>query len=227
MQTHDVSSPHEPSSLGSHTRYGRSSMAFISFFLAAMLVTLGVTGSAVTGSVAAAPMALAPTEVASRVPIGMPTGMKIRLLLSVKNENVRQVRLNLMAKKKHNVRILRNKIVKTARAQIGDPYRAGYAGPNAFDCSGFTRYVYQQATGRSLPHYSRAQYAQVRKIKKKNAQPGDLVFFFRNGAHHVGIFIGNGKMIDSPRRGEQVRVSPITGSWWSRSYTGMGRILPA
>jgi cell wall-associated NlpC family hydrolase len=87
--------------------------------------------------------------------------------------------------------------------------------------------VYKKVTGKNLPHHSRSQYHQARKIKKKNAQPGDLVFFFRNGAHHVGIYLGNGKMVDAPNSGNRVRVSPISGSWWGRSYTGMGRILPA
>jgi cell wall-associated NlpC family hydrolase len=115
--------------------------------------------------------------------------------------------------------------VAFARKQIGDPYRAGRSGPDAFDCSGLVRYVYKQITGKTLPHYSKAQYNQVQKIRKSNAQPGDLVFFFQGGAHHVGIYIGNGKMIDAPNAGERVGVSPITGSWWGRSYTGMGRLL--
>lgn len=125
------------------------------------------------------------------------------------------------------VRQMRTRIVQVARKQIGDRYSAGRMGPDAFDCSGLTRYVYKMATGKDLPHSSRAQYTKVKKIKKSQAQPGDLVFFFKNGAHHVGIYIGKNKMIDAPGVGGKVRVSPITGSWWGRSYTGMGRILPA
>ena len=118
-------------------------------------------------------------------------------------------------------------VLKVARAQIGDPYVPGRAGPNAFDCGGLVQFVFRKALGMDLHRTSRQQYTQVKKIKRKHAQPGDLVFFFERGAHHVGIYIGNGKMIDAPRRGEDVRVSPITGFWWGRSYTGMGRILPA
>ncbi|MBM3670476.1 MAG: NlpC/P60 family protein [Actinobacteria bacterium] len=121
----------------------------------------------------------------------------------------------------------RTAVLKVARAQIGDPYIAGRAGPDAFDCGGFVQFVFDRAVGMDLNRTSWQQYAQVKKIKRKNAQPGDLVFFFEGGAHHVGIYIGKGKMIDAPRRGQKVRVSPITGSWWGRSYTGMGRILPA
>lgn len=121
----------------------------------------------------------------------------------------------------------RNRVLKVARAQLGDRYSAGATGPNAFDCSGFTRYVYKVATGKTLPHQSHSQYAVVKRISLKNAKPGDLVFFFRNGAHHVGIYIGGRKMIDAAGYGEGVRVSPITGSWWSRTYSGVGRVLPS
>ena len=120
---------------------------------------------------------------------------------------------------------VRSKIIAVARAQIGDRYVPGRTGPDAFDCSGLTRYVFKQVTGIELPHYSRAQYRTVKRIKLSEAQPGDLVFFLRRGAHHVGIYIGNGKMIDAPGRGHRVRVSPIDGSWWGRTYTGIGRVV--
>lgn len=122
---------------------------------------------------------------------------------------------------------VRQKIVSVARAQLGDTYSAGGQGPNRFDCSGLTKYVYKQVTGKNLPHQSHSQYAVVKKIKKKDAKPGDLVFFFGGGAHHVGIYIGHGKMIDAVGYGSGVRVSPISGDWWGATYTGMGRILPA
>jgi cell wall-associated NlpC family hydrolase len=125
------------------------------------------------------------------------------------------------------VQLTRARIVDVAKKQIGDRYSAGSTGPHAFDCSGLTRYVYKVATGKELPHQSHAQYARVKKISRGQAKPGDLVFFFRGGAHHVGIYIGNGKMVDAAGYGKGVRVSPISGSWWSRTYSGMGRLLPA
>ena len=125
------------------------------------------------------------------------------------------------------VQQVRTRIVQVARKQVGDRYSAGSSGPSAFDCSGLTRYVYKVATGKELPHQSRAQYAKVKKVSRKNARPGDLVFFFGGGAHHVGIYIGNGRMVDAAGYGKGVRVSPISGSWWSRTYSGIGRILPA
>lgn len=129
------------------------------------------------------------------------------------------------AEEKVRVKKLRSKIVEVAKDQLGDRYVAGRMGPDAFDCSGLTRYVYKQATGKELPHQSRSQYSKVERISVDEAQPGDLVFFFRNGAHHVGIYIGNHKMIDAPGRGGHVRVSPISGSWWGRTFSGMGRII--
>ncbi len=125
------------------------------------------------------------------------------------------------------VQQLRVRLVSVAKKQIGDRYSAGASGPSAFDCSGLTRYVYKVVTGRELPHQSHAQFTRVKRITRANAQPGDLVFFFRGGAHHVGIYIGHGHMVDAAGYGEGVRISPISGSWWSRSYSGMGRLLPA
>jgi len=122
---------------------------------------------------------------------------------------------------------MRAEILRVARNKIGTPYRAGAAGPNAFDCGGFTQFVYRRALGMEIGRSSVNQYQRVERIAKKNARPGDLVFFFENGAQHVGIYIGNGKMIDAPNTGEKVKVNPISGSWWGRSFTGVGRILPA
>lgn len=122
---------------------------------------------------------------------------------------------------------IRARIVALAKAQVGDRYRAGAVGPNAFDCSGLVRYVYRNVVGRELPHYSKAQFRVMTRIHLVDAKPGDLVFFFRGRSHHVGIYIGDGKMVDAAGTGKGVRISPIRGSWWGRNYTGIGRILPA
>lgn len=123
------------------------------------------------------------------------------------------------------VQSLRMRIVKLAKAQVGDTYSAGRAGPNNFDCSGLTLYLYKQTLGKNLPHYSRAQWDSTKRVKLKDALPGDLVFFFRNGARHVGLYIGGGKMVDAVGRGKGVRISPVTGSWYSRSFSGIGRVI--
>ena len=122
---------------------------------------------------------------------------------------------------------MREQILTVARKQLGDPYRAGGTGPHSFDCGGFTQFVFKRALGVDIARTSWGQYEQVERIKTKDALPGDLVFFFEGGAHHVGIYVGNGTMIDAPRPGKRVSVNPISGSWWGRSFTGIGRILPA
>jgi cell wall-associated NlpC family hydrolase len=105
------------------------------------------------------------------------------------------------------------KIVKAARNNFGRPYARGGAGPRAFDCSGFTRYVVRQALGKSLPHQSSAQRGAVKKISRAQAKPGDLVFFHgRGGIYHVGIYAGKGKLFHASRPGTRSGVGPIFSS---------------
>ena len=98
--------------------------------------------------------------------------------------------------------------VRTAYAQLGDPYRWGGTGPNSFDCSGLTSFAWR-AAGVSLPHSSRSQYAGGRKVSRSSLRPGDLVFFY-SPISHVGIYIGGGKMIDAPYPGTSVRITQIS-----------------
>lgn len=93
-------------------------------------------------------------------------------------------------------------VVRIAKRYYGVPYVWGGTTPRGFDCSGFTRYVYKKV-GIKLPRVSRAQYSYTRKISRSQARPGDLVFF-GSPVHHVGIYIGDGYMIHSPRKGKTV-----------------------
>ncbi len=197
--------------------------------LSAVVVTAAVVPAARAEEPAVVVQALEPTAVvalaANRT---APVSSDLKITLH-QQAQVRQAEATARARvvaREARVTALRGKIIRIAKRQLGDAYVAGRVGPNAFDCSGFTRFVYEQATGRTLPHYSRAQYRVVKKISKKEARPGDLVFFFRNGAEHVGIYLGNGRMIDAANPRRDVSINPISGSWWGRSYTGMGRILP-
>ncbi|WP_307804055.1 C40 family peptidase [Micromonospora echinofusca] len=97
--------------------------------------------------------------------------------------------------------------IKTACAQVGDPYVWGATGPNAFDCSGLTQYAYK-AAGIYLTHFTGAQWREGKAISSSEARPGDLVFFFSD-LHHVGLYLGNGLMVHAPRAGKPVNVSPI------------------
>lgn len=97
--------------------------------------------------------------------------------------------------------------IRTACAQVGDPYVWGATGPNSFDCSGLTQYAYK-AAGISLTHFTGAQWNEGRAIPRSEARPGDLVFFFSD-LHHVGLYLGNDKMVHAPWAGKPVNVSSI------------------
>jgi cell wall-associated NlpC family hydrolase len=201
--------------------------------LTATAATVAVTSALVTGGV----LTLTSTTAAAQAPVitmapdarmaPITSAEKAERLNAAAEAQGRAMFAQLKAAEAAKVMTIRAKVVSLARAQLGDRYSAGATGPSAFDCSGLTKYVFKKAAGKNLPHQSHAQYAKVKRIKLKDAKPGDLVFFFRGGAHHVGIYIGNHKMIDAVGYGSGVRVSPIAGSWWSRTYSGVGRILPA
>lgn len=95
--------------------------------------------------------------------------------------------------------------VKWARSRAGDPYRAGGTGPNAFDCSGLTRWAFARV-GRSLPHSSSAQVAKTHRVSKANRRPGDLVFFYGSGGvYHVSIYAGDNQIWHASRTGTPVK----------------------
>ena len=96
-------------------------------------------------------------------------------------------------------------VVNIARGLLGIPYVYGGESPSGFDCSGFTQYVFGKA-GISIPRTASAQQNAATSVS--NPKPGDLVFF-GSPAWHVGIYTGNGMMIDSPRRGKSTSERPI------------------
>lgn len=103
-------------------------------------------------------------------------------------------------------------IVNYAKRFLGTPYVWGGTTPSGFDCSGFTSYVYRNAAGISLPRTSGSQAGVGTYIGSKGSlQPGDLVFF-GSPTHHVGIYVGGGSYIHSPRTGDVVKISPLTRS---------------
>jgi cell wall-associated NlpC family hydrolase len=116
-------------------------------------------------------------------------------------------------------------VLDAAVAKLGRPYVRGAAGPNAFDCSGFTRWAWQ-AAGVELPHYSGAQWAQTDHISVDDLQPGDLVFFWGPGERgdpgHVGLYVGDGQMIHAPGTGRSVRYDSIW--YWSGARVAAGRV---
>jgi peptidoglycan DL-endopeptidase CwlO len=98
----------------------------------------------------------------------------------------------------------RARVLAIAASLTGRPYSYGGAGPNAFDCSGFTQYVFRKV-GISLPHQANAQKGRGVGVSRANARPGDLIIFLDGGyGYHVGIYAGGSYMYDSPRPGLRV-----------------------
>ena len=131
---------------------------------------------------------------------------------------------------RHTVADRASNLVVNAMGFLGVPYRRG--GNNAetgFDCSGFVRAMYEQTIGLVLPRRANEQAAATQTIDKKDLQPGDLVFFntMKRAFSHVGIYVGEGKFIHSPKPGAQVRVEDMSGSYWQRRFSGARRVTAA
>lgn len=116
-------------------------------------------------------------------------------------------------------------VVNCAYKLIGKPYVYGAAGPNEFDCSGLTQYVYK-STGQNI---SRTTYTQVKEgieVRKKDLKPGDLVFFNTSSyMSHVGIYVGNGLFIHAPRSGKPVTVSSLNEGYYCERFATARRII--
>ena len=120
-------------------------------------------------------------------------------------------------------------LVDSAVNFLGVRYkRGGNSAETGFDCSGFTRYVYENSIGKILPHRAdeQANAPGLAKVEQKDLKPGDLVFFntMRRTFSHVGIYLGDGKFIHSPRTGESVRIEDMNIAYWARHFTGARRV---
>jgi len=102
----------------------------------------------------------------------------------------------------------RSEVVNIALSKLGAPYRWAAAGPDAFDCSGFTMWCYARV-GVALPHSSRSQISVGQRVSRENLKPGDLVFFGGSSIHHVGIYIGGGNFVHSPNTGDVVKITSL------------------
>lgn len=128
---------------------------------------------------------------------------------------------------RQTVRDKASDLVVNAMGFLGVPYRRG--GNNAetgFDCSGFVKAMYEQTIGLMLPRRANEQAAATQKIEKAELQPGDLVFFntMKRAFSHVGIYVGEGKFIHSPRPGAQVRVDDMRTNYWQHRFDGARRV---
>ena len=116
-------------------------------------------------------------------------------------------------------------ILSKAFQYLGKPYVWGAAGPKAFDCSGFTLYVYN-SFGVSLPHSAASQAGMGQTVSKSNLQPGDLIFFNTTGGiSHVGMYIGSGQFIHASSGSSKVTVSELGSSYYSSRFVTAKRIL--
>lgn len=114
--------------------------------------------------------------------------------------------------------------VTYALKQVGKPYVAFMAGERAFDCSGLTQAAYRHA-GIFLPHFSKAQRGYVRKVGWSQMKPGDIMFFFGRGAHHVAIYIGGGRMVHAENPRSDVTITSISAPWYRSRFSGAGRVV--
>ena len=124
-------------------------------------------------------------------------------------------------------------MVVSAMNFIGVPYRrGGNSAETGFDCSGFTRKVFETSLGLMLPRRADEQAAApgLIKVKRDDLMPGDLVFFntMRRTFSHVGIYIGDNRFIHAPSHGKDVRTDDLSFAYWAKRFTGARRAeLPA
>lgn len=119
-------------------------------------------------------------------------------------------------------------LVLSAMNFLGVRYRrGGETAEQGFDCSGFTRHVFEASVGLVLPRRSneQAKAPGLLNVNRDELKPGDLVFFntLRTAFSHVGIYVGDGKFIHAPRTGGKVRVEDMRVAYWSKRYDGARR----
>lgn len=117
-------------------------------------------------------------------------------------------------------------VVQTAKNYIGSKYVYGATGPNSFDCSGFTSYVFKQH-GVSLSRTAAGQYGNGVAVSRDQLQPGDLVMFGKSvsGINHVGIYIGGGQIVHAANSSRGVTTDTINSGYYNNNYVGARRVL--
>jgi cell wall-associated NlpC family hydrolase len=121
-----------------------------------------------------------------------------------------------------------SEMVMTAMTFIDLPYRrGGNSAESGFDCSGFTRHIFQTSLGLPLPRRvdDQASAPGLVKVARAQIEPGDLVFFntLKRTFSHVGIYVGEGRFIHAPRTGGAVRMESMNIAYWSKRFTGARR----
>ncbi len=127
------------------------------------------------------------------------------------------------------VRDTASDLVVSAMNFLGVPYRwGGTSAESGFDCSGFTRHVFEQSLGLLLPRRAaeQANSAGLLSVQSSELKPGDLVFFntMRRAFSHVGIYVGDNKFIHAPRTGSHVKIDDLSSSYWQKHFDGARRV---
>jgi peptidoglycan DL-endopeptidase CwlO len=169
-----------------------------------------VAGSAAAAALFAtvpAPPAAAPAlpAMSSTAVVATPVATPVVRLAATKPA---AITLNLQAVAAAAPAAVRTSAMQRALGKVGSPYRYGAAGPNAFDCSGLVNWAYK-GSGKSLPRSSSALSRIGTPVSKSALQPGDLVFFYKP-VSHVGIYVGNGKIVHASNRKSPVKVSDMS-----------------
>jgi peptidoglycan DL-endopeptidase CwlO len=185
--------------------------------------------TAVTAAAAAAKRALLTAAQSERQAAGLSAAMKAEVAVIQKKENVlnsaaysKAMQIYQQTGKYPYTAPVGNSIgaqaLRFALTRLGDMYVWGAAGPTTFDCSGLVMWAYAHV-GISLEHFTGNQWNEGEHIPRSQLQPGDLVFFFQD-LGHVGMYIGNGLMVNAPTFGQPVQVAPV---FWN-AYMGAVRI---
>jgi cell wall-associated NlpC family hydrolase len=118
-------------------------------------------------------------------------------------------------------------LITQAMDLLGVPYRRGGSSETSgFDCSGFVRHLYEKSVGQILPRRAEEQARSTNVIDRSDLQPGDLVFFntMKRAFSHVGIYVGDGKFIHSPRAGKFVNIEDMRSAYWQNRFNGARRV---
>lgn len=122
-------------------------------------------------------------------------------------------------------------VIRLLQQQLGKPYVWGGESPEeGFDCSGLVFYAFNPVLSRNLPRTANGMYQDrtLRPVRQDKLRRGDLVFFNINqrpGADHVGVYLGDGRFIEAPRTGLNIRISQLSDTFWQDHYLGARRIL--
>ena len=199
-------------------------MASLLSRLAASALLIGGSGTAW----AAPDRSDAPVPAAAAPATPGPVSLLSDPIMSLLGERGLLASAGLVESVRSSVRETASDLVMHAMDFLGVPYkRGGNSEETGFDCSGFTRHIFENSIGLVLPRRAdeQASSAGLRKVQRTELKPGDLVFFntMRRTFSHVGIYVGDQKFIHAPRAGGLVRVEDMGASYWAKRYTGARR----